>query len=61
MEEQKFLTLKEAAQYLRLNERTMKNILIRNKENLAYQKIGGKYLIDKKVLTNLLNSNLFVY
>ena len=61
MEEQKYLTLKEAAQYLRLNERTMKNILIRNKENLAYKKIGGKYLIDKKVLTNLLNSNLFVY
>ena len=61
LEENKFITLKEAAHYLNINERTMKHILMKNKANLTFQKIGGKYLIDKQVLTNLLNSKSFVY
>ncbi len=56
-----FLTLKEASNYLSLNERTMKLVLEKNKNQLSYQKLSGKYLINKASLDDLLASNSFVY
>lgn len=61
MENKPYLTLKEAAHYLCLNERTMKSVLEKNKSTLNYQKLSGKYLINKASLDNLLASNSFVY
>lgn len=61
MEETKYLTLKEASSYLRLNEKTVKAILEKNKNELKFQKLAGKYLINKTSLDNLLNSSSFKY
>lgn len=61
MDDNNYLTLKEAAHYLHVNERTMKNILIRNEDNVSYIKISGRYIIDKAVLINLMNSKSFKY
>ncbi len=61
MENKSYLNLKEASRYLNLNERTMKSVLEKNKNQLKYQKLTGKYLINKASLDDLLASNSFVY
>lgn len=61
MEETKYFTLKEASRYLKLNEKTVKTILNKNKDQLIFQKLAGKYLINKASLDKLLSSNTFVY
>lgn len=56
-----FLTLKDSAQLIGVNERTMKNLLDKNKDSLNYSKIGGRYLINKNSLLVLINSNSLNY
>lgn len=55
MVEKQFICMKEAAQILGVNERTMKNIIINN--NLHYNKLNGKILINKNLLLEFLNNN----
>ena len=55
MIEKEFLCMKEAAQMLGVNERTMKNIIKNN--CLHATKLNGKILINKKLLLEFLNSN----
>lgn len=60
MIEKEFLCIKEAAQMLGVNERTMKNIILNN--NIHTTKLSGKILVNKNTLltclenTNVLNS-----
>lgn len=56
-----YLTLKDSARLIGVNERTMKNILDKNKELLNYSKIGSRYLINKDSLLVLINSNSLNY
>lgn len=55
MVEKEFLCMKEAAQMLGVNERTMKGIIENN--NIHSTKLKGKILINKKLLLEFLNSN----
>lgn len=56
-----YLTLKEAARFLGVNEKTLKNLLIKNKELLVYKKLARRYVIDKDALSKLIANNDFVY
>jgi len=55
MIEKEFLCLKEAAQMLGVNEKTMKKIL--DKNEIHSTKLSGKILINKYNLIKFLNSN----
>ena len=55
MVEKEFLCIKEAAQMLGVNERTMKNIIMNN--NIHSTKLNGKILINKNLLLEFLNTN----
>ena len=55
MVEKEFLCMKEAAQMLGVNERTMKNIIKNN--NIHSTKLNGKILINKNLLLEFLSSN----
>lgn len=55
MMEKKFICLKEAAQMLGLNERTMKQIIINN--DIHFTKLNGKILINKQRLLEFLDNN----
>jgi len=55
MVEKEFLCMKEAAQMLGVNERTMKNIIRNN--GLHATKLNGKILINKNKLLQFLDSN----
>lgn len=55
MVEKEFLCMKEAAQMLGVNERTMKNIIENN--NIHATKLNGKILINKNLLLEFLSSN----
>ena len=55
MVEKEFLCMKEAAQMLGVNERTMKNIIMNN--NIHSTKLNGKILINKNLLLEFLNAN----
>lgn len=55
MVEKEFLCMKEAAQMLGVNERTMKNIIENN--NIHSTKLNGKILINKNLLLEFLSSN----
>ena len=55
MVEKEFLCMKEAAQMLGVNERTMKNIIENN--NIYSTKLNGKILINKNLLLEFLSSN----
>lgn len=55
MIEKEFLCMKEAAQMLGINERTMKNIIVNN--NIHKTKLSGKILINKTKLLDFLDSN----
>lgn len=55
MIEKEFLCMKEAAQMLGINERTMKNIIVNN--NIHTTKLSGKILINKTKLLDFLDSN----
>ena len=55
MVEKEFLCMKEAAQMLGVNERTMKNIIMNNK--IHSTKLNGKILINKNLLLEFLNTN----
>ena len=55
MIEKEFLCMKEAAQMLGVNERTMKNIIRNN--GLHSTKLNGKILINKNLLLEFLNTN----
>ena len=61
MENKTFLTLKDSARLLDVNERTMKNILDKNKNILSFSKLGGRYLINKDSLLQIINSNSLNY
>ena len=56
MVEKEFLCMKEAAQMLGVNERTMKNIIMNN--NIHSTKLNGKILINKNLLLEFLNVNV---
>lgn len=55
MVEKEFLCMKEAAQMLGVNERTMKNIIKNN--DIHSTKLSGKILINKNKLLQFLESN----
>lgn len=55
MVKKEFLCLKEAAQMLGVNERTMKNII--NNNDIHATKLNGKILINKNKLLEFLESN----
>ncbi len=55
MVEKEFLCMKEAAQMLGINERTMKNIIDNN--DIHTTKLSGKILINKSLLLEFLGSN----
>ena len=55
MVEKEFLCLKEAAQMLGVNERTMKNIIVNN--DIHTTKLSGKILINKTKLLDFLDGN----
>ena len=55
MIEKEFLCMKEAAQMLGINERTMKNIILSN--DIHTTKLSGKILINKTKLLEFLDSN----
>ena len=55
MIEKEFLCMKEAAQMLGVNERTMKKIIINN--GIHATKLNGKILINKNKLLQFLDSN----
>lgn len=55
MIEKEFLCMKEAAQMLGVNERTMKNIIRNN--GLHSTKLNGKILINKNLLLEFLKTN----
>ena len=55
MIEKEFLCMKEAAQMLGVNERTMKNIIDNN--DIHTTKLSGKILINKSLLLEFLGSN----
>lgn len=55
MIEKEFLCMKEAAQMLGINVRTMKNII--NNNDIHTTKLNGKILINKNLLLEFLNSN----
>lgn len=55
MVEKEFLCMKEAAQMLGINERTMKNIIDNN--DIHTTKLSGKILINKRLLLEFLGSN----
>lgn len=55
MVEKEFLCMKEAAQMLGINERTMKNIIDNN--DIHTTKLSGKILINKSLLLKFLGSN----
>ena len=55
MIEKEFLCMKEAAQMLGVNERTMKGIIENN--NIHSTKLKGKILINKNLLLEFLSSN----
>ena len=55
MVEKEFLCMKEAAQLLGVNERTMGNIIKNN--NIHSTKLNGKILINKNLLLEFLSSN----
>lgn len=55
MVEKEFLCMKEAAQMLGINERTMKGIIENN--NIHATKLNGKILINKSLLLEFLSSN----
>lgn len=55
MVEKEFLCMKEAAQMLGVNERTMKGIIENN--NIHSTKLNGKILINKNLLLEFLSSN----
>ena len=55
MVEKEFLCMKEAAQMLGINVRTIKNII--NNNDIHTTKLNGKILINKNLLLEILNSN----
>lgn len=55
MVEKEFLCMKEAAQILGVNERTMKNIIVNN--DIHTTKLNGKILINKNRLLDFLDNN----
>lgn len=55
MVEKAFLCMKEAAQMLGVNERTMKNIISNN--DIHATKLNGKILINKNKLLEFLENN----
>ena len=55
MVEKEFLCMKEAAQMLGVNERTMKNIIVNN--DIHTTKLHGKILINKNRLLDFLDNN----
>lgn len=55
MVEKEFLCMKEAAQMLGINERTMKSIIDNN--DIHTTKLSGKILINKSLLLEFLGSN----
>ena len=55
MVEKEFLCMKEAAQMLGINERTMKNII--DNIDIHTTKLSGKILINKSLLLEFLGSN----
>ena len=55
MIEKEFLCMKEAAQMLGINVRTMKNII--NNNDIHTTKLNGKIRINKNLLLEFLNSN----
>ena len=55
MVEKEFLCMKEEAQMLGINERTMKNIIDNN--DIHTTKLSGKILINKSLLLEFLGSN----
>lgn len=61
MKDDSFLTLKDAALLLGINERTMKRILTKNDKQISSSKIGGRYLIGKDKLLELINNGFLDY
>lgn len=55
MVEKEFLCMKEAAQMLGINERTMKSIIDNN--DIHTTKLSGKILINKNLLLEFLGNN----
>ena len=55
MVEKEFLCMKEAAQMLGINERTMKSIIDNN--DIHTTKLSGKILTNKSLLLEFLGSN----
>ena len=57
----RYLTLKQAAVYFGMNEKTIKMLLSKNKDNLIYQKIARRYIIDKDSLADLIANKSLAY
>lgn len=55
MVEKEFLCMKEAAQMLGINERTMKSIIDNN--DIHTTKLSGKILINKNLLLEFFDNN----
>ena len=60
MIEKEFMCMKEAAQMLGINERTMKKILINNDNELSPTKIGAKILISKRKLLQYIENSRII-
>ena len=61
MNNNNFLTLKDSANLIGVNERTMKLIIEKNKDKLNCSKLGRRYFINKEKLLNLLNNTSINY
>lgn len=60
MVEKEFICMKEAAQMLGINERTMKKVLVNNDNELHSTKVGGKILINKKRLLQYIDESSMI-
>lgn len=60
MVEKEFICMKEAAQMLGINERTMKKVLVNNDNELHSTKVGGKILINKRRLLQYIDESSMI-
>lgn len=59
MTDSKYLTLKDAAHFIGVNERTLKKILDNYTNKIHYSKLNNKYFINKEQLIDVIENKAF--
>ena len=59
MTDSKYLTLKDAAHFVGVNERTLKKILANYTNKIHYNKLNNKYFINREQLIDVIENGAF--